>query len=105
MFQPERLATIGFAARRRPNGLIASVMWLAGMIAALRARGMPAFEAASAGVWLHGRAAERAGPAMIADDLLAAGSMLKAKEAGRVRMEGKDYVMQDGDVVEFRFSV
>ena len=36
------------------------------------------------------------------DDLDAAGSMVKAKEAGRVRMEGKDYVMQDGDVVEFR---
>jgi hydroxyethylthiazole kinase-like uncharacterized protein yjeF len=43
---------------------------LAGMIAALRARGMPAFEAACAGVWLHGRSAERAGPDMIADDLL-----------------------------------
>jgi hydroxyethylthiazole kinase-like uncharacterized protein yjeF len=43
---------------------------LAGMIAALRARGMPGFEAACAGVWLHGRAAERAGPNMIADDLL-----------------------------------
>ncbi len=43
---------------------------LAGMIAALRARGMSAFEAACAGVWLHGRAAERAGPGMIADDLL-----------------------------------
>ncbi len=39
------------------------------------------------------------------DDLMAAGSMLKAKEAGRVRMEGKDYVMADGDVVEFRFNV
>ncbi len=39
------------------------------------------------------------------DDLLAAGSMMKAKEAGRVRMEGKDYVMSDGDVVEFRFNV
>ena len=39
------------------------------------------------------------------DDLVAAGSMLKAKEAGRVRMEGKDYVMADGDVVEFRFNV
>ncbi len=38
------------------------------------------------------------------DDLMAAGSMLRAKEAGRVRMEGKDYVMQDGDVVEFRFG-
>ena len=30
---------------------------------------------------------------------------LKAREAGKVRMEGKDYVMQDGDVVEFRFNV
>jgi GTP-binding protein YchF len=38
------------------------------------------------------------------DDLVAAGSMAKAKEAGKVRMEGKDYVMADGDVVEFRFS-
>ena len=43
---------------------------LTGIIAALRARGMAAFEAACAGVWLHGRAAERAGPDMIADDLL-----------------------------------
>jgi hydroxyethylthiazole kinase-like uncharacterized protein yjeF len=43
---------------------------LAGIIAALRARGLPAFEAASAAVWLHGRAAERAGPTMTADDLL-----------------------------------
>src|SRR3712207_2778992 len=39
------------------------------------------------------------------DDLIAAGSMLKARELGKVRMEGKDYVMQDGDVVEFRFNV
>jgi hydroxyethylthiazole kinase-like uncharacterized protein yjeF len=45
---------------------------LAGMIAAMRARGLPAFEAASAGVWLHGRAAEIAGPTMIADDLVRA---------------------------------
>jgi hydroxyethylthiazole kinase-like uncharacterized protein yjeF len=42
---------------------------LSGIIAAMRARGLPAFEAACAGVWLHGRAAELAGPAMIADDL------------------------------------
>jgi GTP-binding protein YchF len=34
-----------------------------------------------------------------------AGSMADAKAAGKVRMEGKDYVMQDGDVVEFRFNV
>ena len=39
------------------------------------------------------------------DDLVATGSMLKAREAGKVRMEGKDYVMADGDVVEFRFNV
>ncbi len=39
------------------------------------------------------------------DDLMEAGSMAAAKAAGRVRMEGKDYVMQDGDVVEFRFNV
>ena len=39
------------------------------------------------------------------DELIAAGSMLKAKEAGKVRVEGKDYVMADGDVVEFRFNV
>ena len=45
---------------------------LAGIIAALRARGMASFEAACAGVWIHGRAAERAGPGMIADDLIAA---------------------------------
>jgi GTP-binding protein YchF len=39
------------------------------------------------------------------DDLVAAGSMNAAKAAGKVRMEGKDYVMADGDVVEFRFNV
>ena len=39
------------------------------------------------------------------DDLVAAGSMAAARNAGKVRMEGKDYVMQDGDVVEFRFNV
>ncbi|MFT4084354.1 MAG: redox-regulated ATPase YchF [Nocardioides sp.] len=39
------------------------------------------------------------------EDLVEAGSMLKAREAGKVRMEGKDYVMADGDVVEFRFNV
>ncbi len=38
-------------------------------------------------------------------DLVAAGSMAAAKTAGKVRMEGKDYVMHDGDVVEFRFNV
>ena len=43
---------------------------LAGVIAALRARGMGGFEAGCAAVWLHGRAAERAGPTMIADDLV-----------------------------------
>ena len=38
-------------------------------------------------------------------DLDAAGSMAEAKAQGKVRMEGKDYIMQDGDVVEFRFNV
>ena len=38
-------------------------------------------------------------------DLDDAGSMAEAKARGRVRMEGKDYVMRDGDVVEFRFNV
>jgi hydroxyethylthiazole kinase-like uncharacterized protein yjeF len=45
---------------------------LSGLIAAMRARGLPSFEAATAGVWLHGRAAEIAGPDMIADDLVRA---------------------------------
>jgi GTP-binding protein YchF len=39
------------------------------------------------------------------DDLIEAGSMTAARSAGKVRMEGKDYTMQDGDVVEFRFNV
>lgn len=39
------------------------------------------------------------------DDLMEAGNMQAAKAAGRVRMEGKEYIMQDGDVVEFRFNV
>jgi GTP-binding protein YchF len=39
------------------------------------------------------------------DDLIAAGSMAEAKAKGKVRMEGKDYIMHDGDVVEFRFNV
>jgi GTP-binding protein YchF len=39
------------------------------------------------------------------DDLIAAGSMAAARAAGKVRMEGKDYVMADGDVVEFKFNV
>jgi GTP-binding protein YchF len=39
------------------------------------------------------------------DDLVAAGTMAAAKAAGKVRIEGKDYVMRDGDVVEFRFNV
>ena len=39
------------------------------------------------------------------EDLVAAGNMHDARAAGKVRMEGKDYVMHDGDVVEFRFNV
>jgi GTP-binding protein YchF len=39
------------------------------------------------------------------DDLVDAGSMAEAKARGKVRIEGKDYIMADGDVVEFRFNV
>ena len=38
------------------------------------------------------------------DDLIKAGSLTAARSAGKVRIEGKDYVMRDGDVVEFRFQ-
>ncbi|HEX3081695.1 MAG TPA: redox-regulated ATPase YchF [Candidatus Saccharimonadia bacterium] len=39
------------------------------------------------------------------DDLIATGSLPAARAAGKARLEGKDYLMQDGDVVEFRFNV
>ncbi|WP_090642497.1 redox-regulated ATPase YchF [Paenibacillus sp. UNC496MF] len=39
------------------------------------------------------------------DDLVAAGSMNAAKERGQLRLEGKEYVVQDGDVMHFRFNV
>ena len=39
------------------------------------------------------------------DDLVEAGSMANARARGKVRMEGKEYIMADGDVVEFRFNV
>ena len=39
------------------------------------------------------------------DDLVRFGTTAKAREAGKLRIEGKDYVVQDGDVLEFRFNV
>ncbi len=39
------------------------------------------------------------------DDLITLGSFARAREAGKLRIEGKDYVVKDGDVVEFRFNV
>ena len=39
------------------------------------------------------------------DDLVDVGSWQKAKDTGRLRVEGKDYEVQDGDVVEIRFNV
>ncbi len=39
------------------------------------------------------------------DDLIECGSELKVKEAGKARLEGKDYLMQDGDICHFRFNV
>ena len=41
----------------------------------------------------------------LAHELLELGSWQKGKEAGKIRMEGKDYVAHDGDVMEFRFNV
>ncbi|WP_404406503.1 redox-regulated ATPase YchF [Jeotgalibacillus malaysiensis] len=39
------------------------------------------------------------------DDLIASGGMSPAKEAGKVRLEGKEYLVKDGDVIHFRFNV
>ena len=39
------------------------------------------------------------------EEYLAIGTEAKAKELGKLRVEGKDYIMQDGDVVHFRFNV
>ena len=39
------------------------------------------------------------------DDLVALGSMAKGRDAGKLRIEGKEYVVKDGDVIEFRFNV
>ncbi|MGI8937671.1 MAG: DUF933 domain-containing protein, partial [Iamia sp.] len=39
------------------------------------------------------------------EELLEIGSWAKAREVGKMRMEGKEYVVQDGDVMEFRFNV
>lgn len=39
------------------------------------------------------------------NDLVANGSYQKLKELGLVRLEGKDYIMQEGDIVEFKFNV
>jgi ribosome-binding ATPase len=46
-----------------------------------------------------------AGETISYDDLIAAGSLAKAREGGKVRLEGKDYVVRDGDVIFFRFNV
>ncbi len=63
----------GRAALARPSPWLATAGTgdvLAGAIAAMRARGLAPFEAARAGVWLHAEAARRAGPGLIADDLI-----------------------------------
>ncbi|HWJ77214.1 MAG TPA: redox-regulated ATPase YchF [Niallia sp.] len=39
------------------------------------------------------------------DDLMASGNMVAAKEAGKVRLEGKEYIVRDGDIIHFRFNV
>lgn len=66
---PDGRAAIGTAPHWLASAGTGDV--LAGAIAAMRAGGREAFEAACAGVWLHGRAAELAGPGLVADDLVA----------------------------------
>jgi ribosome-binding ATPase YchF (GTP1/OBG family) len=39
------------------------------------------------------------------DDLMGTGTYQQAKKEGRVRLEGKDYVVQDGDIIQFHFNV
>ena len=39
------------------------------------------------------------------DDLIECGSELKVKEKGKMRLEGKEYIMKDGDICHFRFNV
>jgi len=39
------------------------------------------------------------------DDLMRLGSLAAARDQGLLRLEGKDYIMQEGDIVEFRFNV
>ena len=39
------------------------------------------------------------------DDLVNCGSMIKAREKGLIRLEGKDYIMKEGDIVDFKFNV
>ena len=39
------------------------------------------------------------------EDLISYGSEIKVRESGKMRLEGKEYIMQDGDVVLFRFNV
>jgi ribosome-binding ATPase YchF (GTP1/OBG family) len=39
------------------------------------------------------------------DDFITTGSMAKARDAGKVRLEGKDYIVADGDIINFRFNV
>jgi hydroxyethylthiazole kinase-like uncharacterized protein yjeF len=65
---PDGRAAIGTAPHWLASAGTGDV--LAGTIAAMRAGGRDAFEAACAGVWLHGRAAQLAGPGLIADDLV-----------------------------------
>ena len=42
---------------------------------------------------------------MAYEDLVACGSEIKVKESGKMRLEGKEYIMQDGDICHFRFNV
>lgn len=108
------LAEYGLAEPVRPRFLRACMQAI-GLISFLTAgedesrawpirRGIPAVEAAGA---IHSDIARgfiRA-ETVAFDDLKAAGDMKNSRAAGKVRLEGKDYVVKDGDVINFRFSV
>ncbi|HZB97379.1 MAG TPA: DUF933 domain-containing protein, partial [Candidatus Sulfotelmatobacter sp.] len=67
-------------------------------------RGMTAIDAAGAIHTDFARGFIRA-EVIDADALIAAGSTVAAREQGRQRLEGKDYLVKDGDVMYFRFNV
>src|SRR3954449_2350746 len=106
-----------------PDGLGRNRLELAHVDRLLQARRFARLEAAGADLQRRGRARRDGGAQRLVQrpggppgrpgraevifwsDLLEIGSWAKAKEAGKLRVEGKDYVVVDGDVLEIRFNV